>query len=70
MKGRVLSFNVSVAHVWGQLKAKWDAQGHIVPSIDSQLAATATRHGLTLVTRDEKPFRDTGVQLLNPFSRI
>jgi len=67
MKGRVLSFNTSVAHVWGQLKAKWDAQGQVVPSLDSQIAATAVRHGLTLVTRDEKHFNATGVRVLNPF---
>jgi predicted nucleic acid-binding protein len=67
MKGRILSFNVSVAHVWGQMKAKWDGEGHVIPSIDSQLAATAVRYGLTLVTRDEKHFRNTGVRRLNPF---
>ena len=68
MKGRVLSFNVSVAHVWGQLKARWEAQGLVVPSLDSQLAATAHRHGLTLVTRDEKHFVATGIRILNPFA--
>lgn len=70
MRGRVLSFNVSVAHVWGQLKAQWDGAGHVVPSIDSQLAATAVRHGLILVTRDEKHFRKTGVRLVNPFESV
>jgi predicted nucleic acid-binding protein len=67
MKGRVLSFNVSVAHVWGQLKAKWDREGLVVPSIDSQIAATAVRYDLTLVSGDESAFRNAGVPLLNPF---
>ncbi|MBI2193055.1 MAG: type II toxin-antitoxin system VapC family toxin [Planctomycetes bacterium] len=66
MHGRVLSFNVSVAHVWGQLKAKWDGQGVALPSIDSQLAATAHRHGLVLVTRNEKDFRRSGIRIENP----
>jgi predicted nucleic acid-binding protein len=69
MKGRVLSFNVSVAQVWGQLKASWDVKGIGVPSIDSQLAATAHRHRLTLVTRNVKHFRSTGVRILNPFDQ-
>ena len=43
MKGRVLSFNSSTAHVWGQFKAKWDLAGVAVPSLDSQIAATAQR---------------------------
>lgn len=68
MKGRILSFNVGVAHVWGQLKAAWDTRGIVVPSLDSQLAATAHRHGLTLVTRNEKHFRETGVSVVNPFA--
>lgn len=67
MKGRVLSFNTSTAHVWGQLKAKWDRAKLVVPSLDSQIAATAHRHGLTVVTRNAADFQNTGVNLLNPF---
>ena len=68
MRGRVLSFNASTAHVWGQLKAKWDAAGVVVPSLDSQIAATAQRHGFTVVTRNTADFTRTGVKLLNPFT--
>ena len=52
MKGRILSFNTATAHVWGQLKAEWERTGISVPSLDSQIAATAHRNGLTLVTRN------------------
>lgn len=68
MQGRVLSFNASVAHVWGQLKAKWEIAGVSIPSIDSQIAATAHRHSLILVTRNEKDFKNSGIKLLNPFA--
>ena len=67
MKGRVLSFNTSTAHVWGQLKAQWDKAGISVPSLDSQIAATAQRHSLTVVTRKTSDFEKTGVKVLNPF---
>ncbi len=69
MRGRILSFNTSTAHVWGQLKAGWDHAGIVVPSLDSQLAATAQRHGLTVVTRNVTDFERTGVKVLNPFER-
>ncbi len=68
MKGRVLGFNTSTAHVWGQLKARWDRAGIKVPSLDSQIAATAHRHNLILVTRNAAHFAKTGVKLLNPFT--
>ncbi len=67
MKGRVLAFSTSSAHVWGQLKAKWDAAGHVVPTLDSQIAAIARRHDLTVITRNTGDFLKTGVTVLNPF---
>ncbi len=67
MQGRILGFNTSTAHVWGQLKAKWEKAGVNVPSLDSQIAATASRHSLTLVTRNTADFVKTGVRTLNPF---
>jgi len=67
MKGRVLSFNTGTAHVWGQLKAKWDKAGVLIPSLDSQIAATAHRHSLTIVTRNTMDFEGTSLKVLNPF---
>jgi toxin FitB len=69
MEGRILSFNTSTAHVWGQMAAKWDKKGTPVPSLDGQIAATAHRHNLTVVTRNVGDFKGTGVKLLNPFDR-
>ena len=67
MQGRILGFNTGTAHVWGQLKAKWEKEGVNVPSLDSQIAATASRHSLILVTRNTCDFEKTGVRTLNPF---
>ena len=69
MDGRILGFNTSTAHVWGQLVAGWEKKGITVPSLDSQIAATAHRHALTLVTRNTSDFELTGVKFLNPFSK-
>lgn len=59
MQGRVLSFNTSTANIWGQLKARWDQEGTGLGSIDGQIAATASRYGLVLVTRNEADFDKT-----------
>ena len=47
--------------------AKWEREGVNVPSLDSQIAATASRHSLTLVTRNASDFGRTGIKTLNPF---
>lgn len=69
LKGRILSFNTATAHVWGQLKAKWDAAGIRIPSLDSQIVATAHRFSLVVVTRNASDFAASGVRVLNPFDR-
>lgn len=67
MDGRILSFNTSTAHIWGQLVAKLEKRGIQIPTLDSQIAATAQRHGLTIVTRNVDDFKPTKLKLLNPF---
>ena len=42
-------------------------KGITVPSLDSQIAATAHRHSLTVVTRNTSDFEKTGVKVVNPF---
>ncbi len=34
---------------------------------DAMIAATATVHGFTVATRDEKDFKHLGVEIVNPF---
>jgi len=69
MEGRILAFNISVAHVWGEQKQLMAQKGNSMPVEDSYIAATARRHGLTIVTGNEKDFRHCGVKVLNPFKR-
>ena len=68
MKGRVLSYNTSVATVWGQLQAKAEREGFRLPSLDSQIAATALKHSLVLATRNVRDFKHTGLRVENPFA--
>lgn len=67
MEGRILSFNTSVAVVWGQLLAQVQANGFKLPAIDSQIAATAKRHSLVLATRNESDFANAKIKTVNPF---
>ena|SRR5690554_5927497 len=60
---RVLMVSIEVAEEWGRLNAV-----RSLPVIDGLLAATASVHGLTLVTRNVSDLRGTGVALLDPFA--
>ena len=64
---RIVSFDAAVAHEWGTLVGQLQSMGVSLPIIDSQIAATALRHDMTLVTRNVKDMEPTGVRLLNPF---
>lgn len=68
MEGRVLGFSVAVAHVWAEQQRALDSAGLRMPLADSYIAATAKRHGLTVVTGNDRDFRRPGVKVLNPFN--
>ena len=64
---RIVPFDAEVAHRWGTLVGQLQSKGVTLPIIDSQIAATALHHDMTLVTRNVKDMESTGVRLLNPF---
>jgi len=65
--GRLLPFDEGVAERWGQLEASAKRRRLTLPTIDTQLAATALHHGLTFVTRNSADIAPTGVPLFNPW---
>lgn len=60
---RILPIDEGIADQWGRSNVP-----DPLPVLDSLLAATASVHGLTLVTRNLKHVERTGVDWLNPFS--
>ena len=70
MQGRIRGFNVSVAKVWADLQHDLDNAGQRIPIEDSYIAATALRHGLTIVTGNDRHFRHPGLKVFNPFKEL
>lgn len=70
LHGRVLGFNVPVAHVWAEQEFQLQATGQRMPVEDSYIAATARRHNLTIATGNEKDFRRPGLKVFNPFKEL
>ena len=60
-KGRVLVFDETAARRWGILHAELG-----FTNSDLQIAAIASTHSLTVVTRNVRHFEPTGVPTLNP----
>jgi len=66
--GRILAFDLDVAQQWGRIEGRARLGSGKLPVVDSQLAATALFHGLTLVTNNEADFSRTGASVLNPWT--
>jgi predicted nucleic acid-binding protein len=64
-EGRILSIDIKVADMWGQLQGK--NKGYTLPAIDGLIAATARVHNLILVTRNKKDFIHASVEIINPW---
>lgn len=59
---KILAFDQESAQVWGRLMSPNNQH-----PIDKQIAAIALIHDLTVVTRNENDFAETGVRIINPF---
>lgn len=60
----VLDMNADVYRAWARLMHR--KSGEIIE--DAMIAATASVHGLTVVTRNTRDFEGLNVPLLNPFA--
>ncbi|MEX0731207.1 MAG: type II toxin-antitoxin system VapC family toxin [Aquisalimonadaceae bacterium] len=60
----VLDIDSDIAQLWGTLRAP-----HSENALDKFIAATALIYDFTLVTRNGRDFKATGVRLLNPFEK-
>jgi predicted nucleic acid-binding protein len=68
-EGRTLPIDTETAHAWGRLMARAQTTGRTLAAMDGFIAATATRHELTLVTRNVADFEALGIRLENPWLR-
>jgi toxin FitB len=65
--GQILTVDLPVILVWGELVGELEQKGRKLPALDSLIAATAKYYGYTLVTRNEKDFAGINIIIFNPF---
>jgi predicted nucleic acid-binding protein len=64
----VVPIDEAIAQRAGQLRGQLRLEGKPRSQADMLIAATASVHQLTLVTRNTRDFLDCGISLLNPFT--
>lgn len=64
---RVLPLDIETARIWGELTARAQKSGVVIPTADGLLAATALRHGLHIMTRNTKHFAASGALIIDPW---
>lgn len=66
-RDRILVLDLDVMLVWGELVGRLERIGRPLGAIDSLIAALALAHSCFLVTRNEADFKDTGLNVANPW---
>lgn len=65
--GRILDIDQETALAWGKLQGEAEQTGEKLPVMDSLIAATATAHGLIVVTRNTRDIERCRVRVCNPW---
>ncbi len=65
--GRILPVSLAVADRWGRISSERQQTGRPLAIADGLIAATATEHNLTLVTRNVKDFIGLNLPIINPW---
>ena len=64
---RILPVDLETAHIWGELTARAQSKGIVIPDSDGLVAATGLRHGLHVITRNARHFEATGALTIDPW---
>ena len=66
---RLLAVDLQAATRWGTYSGESEKRGQPLPVIDSLIAATASVHGLAVVTRNVEDYERCGVACVNPWDQ-
>ena len=66
--GRILPFDNAAARAYAEIAARRRDAGRPIGEADGQIAAICRSRGAVLVTRNVRDFKDTGVQVIDPWA--
>lgn len=65
--GRIIDIEMETVLIWGRMQGESEQKGESLPVMDSLIAATASAHGLVVVTRNVKDIERCQVRVCNPW---
>jgi predicted nucleic acid-binding protein len=68
--GRIEPFDARAAAAYADIVADRERQGLPISSADAQIAAICRACGVALATRNTKDFRETGIELIDPWQAL
>ena len=66
-KNRIIPIDIEVAQKWGHVQGDLEIKGKGMPTIDGLIACSALAKGLTVVTRNWKDMKKSGVEIIDPW---
>jgi hypothetical protein len=67
---RIVPFDLPAAQSYSEIVRRARRSGHAIAVVDAQIAAIAASRHFSVATRGEAPFREAGVEVLNPWEII
>lgn len=67
---RILAIDAETARIWGEMTARAQKKGIVIPSTDGLLAASALQHGLHVLTRNTRHFEASGALIIDPWQNL
>lgn len=67
-EGRILGLGLETALAWGKLQGEAEQKGEKLPVMDSLIAATATAHGMFVVTRNTGDLGRCRAKVFDPWA--
>lgn len=64
---KIIEVNIDTMLEWGTINHKLKNIGKPLPIMDSLIGATCSKYNYTLVTRNEKDFKNINIKIINPF---
>lgn len=66
-ENKIISIDINIMLIWGNINHQLKKVGKPLPIMDSLIAATCIQNKYTLITRNEKDFKNLEMDIINPF---